>query len=113
MKIAFPNTTFSFMSAWFLVSLALQSTADSHASRNIWAPATSEKVNDGKGRVLLQQNNQAAGQVCTQTEYYCGAGDVFLGPAHNALNTADSCIFDKGTVFRVTNEAALTIQIVS
>ena len=47
-------------------------------------------------RGLLQQKTPAAAQVCTQTEYFCGAGDVILGDAHNALNQPGNCVFDKG-----------------
>ncbi len=51
-------------------------------------------------RDLLQQKKPAPAQVCTQTEYFCGAGDVFLGNAHSALNKAGNCVFDKGSLWR-------------
>ncbi|KAK9917449.1 hypothetical protein WJX75_004476 [Coccomyxa subellipsoidea] len=57
---------------------------------------------------LLQQKTPAAAQVCTQTEYFCGAGDVFLGDAHNALNQPGNCVFDKDLQLWVCGDYAIT-----
>ena len=43
------------------------------------------------GRELLQES-----AVCTQTEYFCGAGDVFEGDVHDALNSPGNCTFESG-----------------
>ncbi len=54
-------------------------------------------------RLLLEQNTPPAVQVCTQTEYYCGAGDKFLGSAHDALNKPGNCVLDKGASRRISH----------
>ena len=53
-------------------------------------------------RHLLEQNAPPAVQFCTQTEYYCGAGDILLGFAHDALNKAGNCVLDKGASRRIS-----------
>ena len=40
----------------------------------------------------LQQDSGA----CTQTEFFCAAGDVFKGDVHGALNSPGACTFDPG-----------------
>ncbi len=62
-----------------------------------------DSTRDRTTRLLLAQNTPLAVQICTQTEYYCGAGDVFLGSAHDALNKPGNCVLDTGAFRHISH----------
>lgn len=79
----------------FLVSICT-SNAYVHSDPGISTPR--EYVSASSGRSLLvQQGVTVSANVCGQTEYYCGAGDVFDGNLHAALGNPGDCVLDAGT----------------